>query len=136
MKRNMSLLTHTDSNHPEVCFLTVVCFLTFPGPQQRHRSSHRSLHVASPLVHVGGHFCHAASHRSLPNPVRVEQPFWHDAPWQEQIACVLIFLRPKPLLCHTVWAHRCHKGKLALLCVFNQHYSLSCQKSCLSGMSW
>lgn len=79
--------------------------------------------MASPLVHVGGDFCHAASHGTLPHPVRVEQPLWHDTTWQEQAACILLLLRPQSMLRHTVWTHCRHQGKLALVSVINRYYA-------------
>lgn len=89
------------------------CFsLCPPGSQPRHCRPDRSVHVASPLVHVGGHFCHPAPHRAVPHPVRVEQPLRNDTPREEQAARVLLLLRPQSLLRHTVWTHCRHQGKV------------------------
>lgn len=79
--------------------------------------------MAPPLVHVGGHFRHAAPHRALPHLVRVEQPLRHDAPRQEQAARLLLLLRPQSLLRHPVWTHCRHQGKAALLCVINRRHA-------------
>lgn len=92
-----------------------------PGSQPGLCSPHRSLHVAPPLVHVGGYFCHAAPHRALPHLVRVEQPLRHDATWQEQAASLLLLLRPQSLLRHSVRTYRRHQGTVAFLCVINRH---------------
>lgn len=91
-----------------------------PGSKPGHCSSHRSLHVAPPLVHVGGHFRHVAPDGPLPHLVRVEQPLRHDAPWPKQTACVLILLCPQSLLCYSVWTHCRHQGKASLPSLINR----------------
>lgn len=115
---------------PLDCFKSLYCTLVLfdndcnanvpPGTQPRHSCPHRSLHVAPPLVHVGGHFRHTAPHRALPHPLRVEQPLRHDTARQEQAAHFLLLLCPQSLLCNTVWTNCRHQGKVAFLSVINR----------------
>lgn len=97
-------------NSNKVRSSSTLCPPSCSGSYSWHRCTHRSLHVAPPLVHVARHLRLPPRHRRLPHPVRVAQPVRYDAPWTQPRPGVLLLLRAQRVLRYSLWEDGGHQA--------------------------